>query len=474
MASSLSSSPYDVLSPVTVDSSDVDTNTTDTDIDTGAEDSSADDSSTDDTAEETTDGSEEAEASDEDSSSAEEGDPAKTAEQAAAAKAEDAQWKAKDGNIPSALKEIMNANPAAAKRLKEMYFTNQRLTKFGPAGELKKMKEAVDAVGGSDKLIELKNQIDMMGGEAGFQESQQELQSWRELDNKWQNDANGCADHLFGANGAAAERLAPVMFNKIADTNPELYDNLASQLIINTFAQSGTLTSLQLMGQALQAGNAQLAGEYYQKVAGVLGSLNKLAQQAPKMKTADPKEQAWQAEKKTYEQKIQETFQGELQTANQSWMNPKITTNLASYLNGAEKKLSPNTVSRIDRAVKEEIWNNHLSSNPTFVKQREALLAKRDKDGLVRLYKQYAPDKLWQKVTRDICAEFSLQPSSKKGAAAAPAAAGAGKPNAKAEVGWTKTTKMPKVDEVDRTKTSRDMIIKDQYILKDGRKVQVI
>lgn len=461
MAFEMTSNPYDVLNPVDV-SSDID-EVVDT---TGDVDSSADDSSTDDAAEDTAtdDGSEEAEASDE-GDSAEEGDP----DQAANAKADEAAWKAKDGNIPPALKEIINANPQAAKRLKEMYFQNQRLSKFGAPAEIRKMKEAVDAVGGADKLIDLKNQIDQMGGEAGFQEAQQELGAWRELDNKWQNDASGCADHLFEANALAAEKLAPVMFNKLGEANPELYDNLASQLIYNTFAQSGTLMNFQLMEQALAAGNTQLAGQYYDKVKAVMGNIQKLASQAPKSKAVDPRQQAFDKKEKSFEDERQEVFQKEVLQSNRAWMDPKVTGELTAYLGTS----APKNNSRIVQAVKEEIWKNHLSNNPSFMKSRTALTAKRDGDGLDRLYKQHIPEKLWQKVTRDICAEFGLRPGGKK-TATPPTAAAKTNGAAKSETGFSRVTKYPNPEEVDRSKTTQDMIIKDQFVLKSGQKIQYV
>jgi hypothetical protein len=469
-------SPYDVLSPVstTVDDSSTTDNSTDDvdnvddanvdDTDSGADDADADSDV-------------DADAADADGDDADGGDPEAKAAEEAAAKAEDAQWKAKDGNLPAALKEIIAANPGAAKRLKEMYFTNQRLMKFGPAAEIKKMKEAIDNVGGVEKLMELKGQIDLMGGEAGFQEAQQELGAWRELDNKWQNDAPGCADHLFEANALAAEKLAPVMFGKLGEVNPELYNYLGAQIITQTLANDGTITDLLLMKQALAAGDTKLAQNYFTAIESRIAGLQNMSKQAPKSKAVDPKAQAWETEKKGYEQKEIERFQGDVLTRNEAWMNPKINTELASYLNGAEKKLSPNTLSRLDRAVKEEIWHKHLKTNPTFMKAKDKLYQQKDLAGVERLYKQYS-DSLFPTVVRQIAKEFSLAPGAKRAAGAPQSGSNKGKPNAnagadKSAAGFKMVDKYPNPALVDSKKTTFDMKMKDQYILKDGTKVQV-
>ncbi len=460
-------SPYDVLSPVSSGATDDlsnDNQDLDVDVDPGA-DTDPGDSDAD------ADSDVDADAPEGDDPSAEEGDPEADADAQAAAKAEDAQWKAKDGNLPPALKELINANPNAAKRLKEMYFTNQRLMKFGPAAEIKKMKEAIDTVGGVDKLLELKGQIDQMGGEAGFQEAQQELGAWRDIDAQWVNGDVNLVTHLAESNPASFEKIAPAMFSKLGDTNPELYNYLGASIITNTFAGDGTITNLLLMKQAIAAGDVKLAGQYFQKIEGNIAALQNLASQAPKSKAPDPRQSAWETEKQGFQQKETERFSNDVSTRNNTWMEPKVKSELASYLNGAEKRLSQNTLDRLDNAIRSEIWEKHLATNPSFMKSRQALYAKQDLAGVERLYKQYA-EKLFPVVTRQIAKEFGLTPAAKR--AAAVAQTGGGKTATKAATpGWIAVDKFPSPSEVDSRATTFDMKLKDQFILKDGRKVQV-
>lgn len=468
-----STSPYDVLSPIP-DSTDTDPGV-DTDV-------SADDSAVvDDQAEVTDDaeaseGSEQdqdsADASQEDDSSAEGGDPAEAAKQAADV---EAAWKAKDGNIPPALKEIINANPQHAKKLKEMFFTNQRNMKFGGHAELRKMKDTVDAIGGPEKALDLKNQIDMLGGEAGFQEAITDLSDYRAFDELWRNSDPAVVEQLAQSNPASFEALAPVFFGKLGDINPDLYNNIGAKLISMTFGQDGTSMNLMMMQQALAGGNTQLAKQYLDKVITRIQGLEQMANQAPAKRAANPQQQEWQKEKEGYEQQLNQQFVTDLTNANVAWMDPKIDSELNAYLGAAFSKLPAATKGRVVKAVKDEIWNNHLQINQQFSKQREALIGKRDKDALVRLYKQYSPDKLWSQTVRNICEEFALKPAAKRaGAAAAPKTSGQPQQQQKADTGFQRVNKYPKPEEVDNSRTTFDMKVKDQFILKDGRRVQFV
>lgn len=460
-------SPYDVLSPVSSGATDELSNDNldvDVDVDPGVETPDAD-------VDADADSDVDADAPEGDDPSAEEGDPAADADAQAAAKAEDAQWKAKDGNLPPALKELINSNPNAAKRLKEMYFTNQRLMKLGGAGELQKMKEAVANVGGVDKLIELNSQINQMGGVQGFQDAQQELGAWREIDEQWINGDVNLVNTLAEGNQASFEKIAPAMFSKLGETNPELYNYLGASIITNTFAGDGTITNLLLMKQALAAGDSKLASTYFQKIENSVANLQSMASQAPKSKAPDPRAQAWESEKQGYQQKETQRFSDDVSNRNNTWMEPKVKSELASYLNGAEKKLSQNTLDKLDNLIRQEIWEKHLATNPAFMKSRQALYNKMDLGGVERLYKQYA-EKFFPTVTRQIAKEFGLQPAAKR---AAPVAQTGGAKTAApvAKQGFQMVDKFPNPSEVDSKATTFDMKLKDQFILKDGRKVQV-
>jgi len=330
----------------------------------------------------------------------------------------------------------------------------------------------VEHLGGADKLLALSEQINSMGGEQGFQESMAELGGWRELDDKWIAGDPAFVETLAQGNPASFETIAPVMFGKLADVNPELYNNLGAQIIMQTFVADGTLTNIQLMKQALIGKNPELAGQYLDKIEKSLGGIVNLAQSAPKAKPrTTPQAEALNTERQQFNEERTQAFRGEVTTLNHGWQGAKITGELAAYLNGAEKKITPALRAKMDRDIGQYIWDNHLANNPTFMKQREALMGKRDREGLVRLYKQYANDKLWATTTRQVCADYNLSPASKR--PPVPTVQG-NKGPAKVDTGFQRVSKFPKPQEVDRSLTTYDMGVNNQFVLKDGRRIQVV
>ena len=114
-----------------------------------------------------------------------------------------------------------------------------------------------------------------------------------------------------------------------------------------------------------------------------------------------------------------------------------------------------------------------------FGRQRDALFTRGDKQGIVDLYKK-ATEKYWATTVRKQAKLWGVQVPSKKqiagqnAAAAQKANAGNGGNKQAVETGFAKSNKYPKPEEVDNKKTTYDMKMKDQFILKDGRKIQVV
>lgn len=437
----------------------VDTSTEDTD---NTEDVQVDDESTD-----TSDDSSEDTDTDSDESGDEDSEDGEESDEDAEV---DADGKASTGDgrtLPADLKAICKQHPEAAKKIKDLYFTNQALTKYGKPGEIRKMKEAIESFGSVDSVVKMKQTLDIIGGEEGLKQLQGSLEQWNAVDKQFMSGSPEFVDNLIEASPEAFEKIMPTALIRLGSTSPDTYNNMMAQVMMNTFAQNGTIINLSMLKQALAAGNTQLASETFQKIEASIGSIQAIAQQAPKVKQSDPKQQAFEQERQTFQQQQQQAFTNEVKQVNDQFIRSTVTKELTTFLKG--KKPSDAQLNRIDSAIREEI-GAVLDKNNALKQQVEALRNRRDKDGLVRLYKQHI-GKLLPETTRKIAREFGLNPGTAgKKAVVKPGA----KPGVKAEAGWQNVSKFPSPDEVDRSKTTDDMIFENRVITKDGRKLRIV
>jgi hypothetical protein len=447
----------DAFAPPAVDTSSVDNTDSEEALTDDATDDVADDSSED---------------TDTDEDSGEESDEADTSEEDEDGEADaDEQQEQKTGDgrtLPSKLKELCKAHPDAAKLIKDLYFTNQALTQYGKPGEIRKMKEAIESFGSVDNVVKMKQTLDIIGGEEGLQQLQSSLEQWNNVDKQFMDGSPEFIDNLIEASPEAFEKIMPTALVRLGSTAPETYNNMMAQVMWNTFANDGTIINLSMLKQALAAGNTELANSSFQKIEASLGNIQQLAQQAPKAKQVDPKAQAFEQERKTFQQQQQQAFTNEVQQTNSAWIRSSVTKELTTFLKG--KKPSDAQLNRMESAIREEI-GTVLEKNTSLVKQVEALRNRRDKDGLVRLYKQHI-GKLLPETTRKIAREFGLNPGiAKKGVTTAKPGQ---KVQGKAESGWQPVSKLPDHTEVDKNLTTDDMIFEGKVITKDGRRLKLV
>lgn len=391
----------------------------------------------------------------------------------------------KDGKMPKELKDLLKANeanPKLCKLLKDQYFTNAKLMKMGKVGDIQRLTEAATTAGGVEKLLEIHQKFSEIGGEVGFQEMQDNLKAWQDVDQKWQNDPAALAEHLADADAGAFDAFVPTALNKYAQTNGAAYDHMMSGIMYQTLIQNGAWNNFNLLKQALATGNVEGAKQALAAIEGPLSGIRASAEKAPPVKQVDPKVKEYQQREQTQNQERTQRNQDDILTKNTAWMSPRVNTELSSILKGAEKKLSAKTLAGIEQDTKQEIWDTYLAKDAGFQKQRQALLARGDVEGSVRLYKQ-ATEKHWATTVRKQAKAWGVViPSKKQVQSDAAKAAQQNKGNTAAkgaakgqtEQGWKRTTKYPKPEDVDRSKTSYEMRAKDQFVLKTGEKVQVV
>jgi hypothetical protein len=374
--------------------------------------------------------------------------------------------------LPKWAKELIKEKPELAASLKALHFGNQRYSKFGTAPEFQKYKTTIDNFGGIDKVLSAKSRLDSLGGESGLDELQAELTEFRALDKDWNEQPSAFIDRLIQNNAENYSGMMPTALVKWAHNDFQSYAHVIAQATVNTLAQNGTLNGLDMVNQALATGNIDRAKQIMAQVTGALEEVFQLSQKAPapRVNAPDPAKQKFETERKQFAEEKMKAFDASVQADNNAWLTPDIKKEFGTVVKG--KQISDNLFSRLDDAVRQEI-GPMIQANPDFQKQRNALRAKGDRDGVVRLWKQHASP-LIPKAVRNVAKSFDLlgnvsaKVSKTNGHSTATdvAVPTGGK-------GFTMVKDFPKPRDVDRNKTTEDMIDRNEFVLFDGRKVKV-
>jgi hypothetical protein len=373
--------------------------------------------------------------------------------------------------LPKWAKELIKEKPELAGSIKALHFGNQRYSKFGTAPEFQKYKTTIDNFGGIDKVLSAKSRLDSLGGESGLDELQAELQEFRALDKDWNEQPAAFIDRLIDNNADNYSSMMPTALVKWAHKDFQSYAHVIAQATVNTLAQNGTLNGLDMVSQALATGNVERAKQIMAQVTGALEEVFQLSQKAPtpRVSAPDPQKQKFEQERQQFAAEKMKAFDASVQADNNQWLTPGIKKEFAAVVKG--KQISDNLFARLDDAVRQEI-GPMIQANQDFQKQRNALRSKGDRDGVVRLWKQHASP-LIPKAVRNVAKSFDLlgNVSAKT------------KPNGHATnmdvavatggKGFQFVKDFPKPKDVDRSKTTEDMVDKNEFILLDGRKVKV-
>lgn len=393
-----------------------------------------------------------------DTQTAADGDLDAPSADANAAKEEPVDWR----KVPAELKEFFKT--PAGKAAKDAWFERNAYKEKFPEG--------------IKQVNELTAFLDEHGGRDGLTTALGELQGKAaELDNITAALAIGdlsIVDGLARADGFT--KIAPALIGKWRDVDPEAYDSAVFGALAHVIDQGQTQslygetpvsipTLLAEARSALRYAPADqqgaVASAVMTRIEQFLGSFNAKAT-APRTNTTVQSNDKFTQREQQLNQREEQAFSNDMKRDVDSFRSPLIAKELDSFF-----KRRPNDTEAQSLAVatvRSQVIER-MSNDATFQKSLNALTARKDKDGAMRLIKSRetaAITEIAPKVGRTIFGN--------PGAAAAVAARPTGTPS-KADAGFSFVDKAPKPELIDRTKTSDAMIMRGKFILKDGRKL---
>lgn len=400
--------------------------------------------------------------------------------------------KAADGRkMPAALRshiaELKAAGKAdVAKEIQDTYWgyrtLNKQITEHFPGG----IKEAV----------ELKQQLEEVGGLESFQELQGEVDEWRSVDQMLENGDASVVKSMFSDFPDGMKQLMPAALDNWADVDSDGYDRHMAGVAYSTLNSSGIPTDLQLAyslleqydldkNPALKRVCSLLAKSYHW-----IGNLGKFASEKPAAAAGGGKSTQKETKLTEREQKIAtaERMQtiSAISTNFQSFTTPKFEGHLKDLFSNKAIPANVNKQEVYKRAIMNVFTvlgaggNSAKGIKSAFEKKYDAYIDNGDKAGAQKFLQSRAEPLLQDAVSKAYKWLYGAPTlgSGKQNAGGAgkdKGAAGAGKggngDGSNAGGGFELIGYDPKPDSIDRAKTTRAMIFKNQAILKSGKKV---
>lgn len=377
----------------------------------------------------------------------------------------------KDGKLDPAVKKFLDplkaTAPAAEKQLRNAAYIADALKRDFPGG----VAEVKARIG------ELQQTIDDLGGPDGVKSTKEELAFFHDIDQQFTAGDPRFIESLIAApeGQAAFLKLAPSMIDKYAAMHPEGFDALVNSKFMGVMASADLKSDLVQLGwfvnrlpdgpekQEIQQRWDSLARFYN----GVSASAAKKPEtpkfaESPKPVDDTREKQLTQREAQIKETEFKSAWNGELKSAFDSqWKEQTKGRNLDDVKDGYARGLFQSLLNRAIDASKDD----------------KAKIAKfyaaGDAAGYQKTIRQFFAREIPKAMKLALDKADPPKNGQRRAAAAAPPPAANGRPAAApAQQGYQPITKMPKMEDIDFSKTTMEMY-RDQgrAVLKNGRKV---
>lgn len=349
--------------------------------------------------------------------------------------------------LPKWIKALQATSPEEYKRAKASFFEHSSYKQVYPTVQAARDDRAlVQSLGGKDGVATLRG----------------DAQVFKTAANQFLTGNPAFVKDLAEEDPTAFGLMVPLALQQYQQTDSEGYKITIASLWDREFKAVGFVENgLNPLKAAIAAGNKEQATAILDSILNWHNDIQGLAS-----KSEDPRVKALLAEK----MKSRETAE---KNENKAF--------LASYSNEAHKAVKTESTKvfdsffkgqKLDSSDKEyllweamKIADKAVQADSDFAKQRDAHLANGDSSSALQLTRsRYAREMSGavQKVARLFGRSNSPAPKQQQQQ---------NKGQARTEPGWVKASARPDPEDLDRSRTSNDMILSGRAILKDGRKV---
>ena len=354
-----------------------------------------------------------------------------------------------DPTVSKKLAAIKAENPALGKLLSKAVYRVAELDREFP--------------GGLSEARELREKVEEFGGVEGIQSKIDGVKELQSLADYYMAGDPAFVEDMAVSSPESFAKLAPLVLQKYSESQPEAYAAHVGRVVYGDMQRNEI--PLLMMRLIDVVGDNAKAGELIGQLNTYLGGFKALAD-----KKVDPVRSAAQAQpkkddlSKREEELRSKEWRAERDVAQKNIVNAEYAKALAGRKPDAEERGQIRELFSMKAArLADNLFKGWQAKAQGYI-QRD------DKPGYLRfmqsIYKRVAPEAMAAAVNGTM-----------KGKAAAPVnrqqkPAVNGKPVVAAPAGFTPVAKEPGSYEIDYGRTTKEMIGKNQAVLKDGKKVQ--
>lgn len=357
------------------------------------------------------------------------------------------------GDLRSLLKD-----PAKREALKALDPSLPGLLRDALHGREQLMKEFP---GGLNEAVEFRKIVHEMGGREGLQEVRQTVDDYSNLDTLYTEGKPEFVQQIAEGDPEAFSRMVPHAIEQFAKVNPEHYQHIMARVLVNTF--DGVGLSNALKGLIQSADDKAKPG--IQEILDYVESFRPIAAKVPEKKV-DAREQQLTQKEQEFAQRQAESLMKSVDTDSIRHRDSVIEREIKPF--GDWQTMDPDRKGAVASWISQRI-GKALSADRNFIERRQRLIANGDREGLAKLER----DKLSEMVPKLVPQAAKVFGVTKNAAKPAqqPAKQSA-QPAKPAPKGFTMVKSAPNPANVDRSKTTSDMIFANQAVLKNGSRIQ--
>lgn len=314
--------------------------------------------------------------------------------------------------------------------------------------------------GGFKEAVQYRDVVKQNGGVQGIQEQKQYLDNYDSLDTAYTEGKPEFIQRIADGDPEAFEKMVPLAIEHFSKQNPEGYQHIMSKVLVNTLDAAQFPQLL----QELYKGATDEAKPLLEKLWNKIEGYRELSAKIPERKV-DPNAEKLTQREQEIEKKQSDFVQKQVNTQSAKYRDLVIARELKPFAKWDE--MDDDRKAAIVREVRVRT-GALVNGDESFKNQRSRLLASGDAEGVIQLEKDFLDQHL-PTIIPKVARFFSYNPGKK----VAPSDKDA-KPAVKAPQGFTMVPKMPDASQIKRGfgGTNRDMLMNNQAILNDGRKVQ--